>query len=182
MTHNVAHIKSIERPTATLESKKTEEATAEEESEPWPESFDTTLSKYMPQCTIDEVKKLFLAGPNPPPPKPEVVVGGGESSQPVAPADALPTAFSSTRTGNNKARGKGRDKRGKAPKVEDKRRVVSEVGDHSTSLLPLLKGHPSPCPEKVAVLSIRLCGTSSKANWKPSQMSPTPQRKGALVS
>jgi hypothetical protein len=55
-------------------------------------------------------------------------VADGEASQPVARADALPTAFSSTRTGNNKTRGKGRDKKGKAARVEDKRRVVSEVG------------------------------------------------------
>jgi len=131
MTHNVVHVKSIERPTATLESKKTEETMVEDSSDPWPESFDIALSKYMSQGTIDELKKLYLAGPKLPSPEPEIGVADGEASQAVAHADALPTAFSSTRTGNNKARGKGRDKKVKAAKVEDKRRVTSEVRDLS---------------------------------------------------
>jgi hypothetical protein len=132
MNHNMAHVKSIERPTATLESKKTGDTIVEDSSDPWPESFDTALSKCMSQGTIDELKKLFLAGSKLPSPEPEVAVADGETSQPVVrAADALPTAFSSTRTGNNKTRGKGRDKKGKAAKVEDKRRVISEVSDIS---------------------------------------------------
>jgi hypothetical protein len=131
MTHNVVHVKSIERPTATLESKKTGDTLVEDSSDPWPESFDIALSKCMSQGTIDELKSLFLAGPKLPSPEPEVAVADGEASQPVARADALPTAFSSTRTGNNKTRGKGRDKKGKAARVEDTRRVISEVSDFS---------------------------------------------------
>lgn len=131
MTHNVAHLKTIEKPNITLESAPkplVESAEAPEEIEPWPASFDDTLSSFMQKETIEKLKELFLSGPDPVIDEttasslvPDQATAEGSST-------ALPTSFSSARE-KRKFNGKERDGRGRNAKkrVEDNRQVVSDV-------------------------------------------------------
>lgn len=134
MNHNVAHIKSIERPTATLESAtKVAEPIVEDPAEPWPASFSSRLSPLMSEETIEGIKELFLAGPMQPPL--ETVTDPSNAIEKKGspdPRTSLPTNFGSTRGGRQKGKGKGRESN-KAPPLNDKRKVVSNVSPMNRS-------------------------------------------------
>jgi hypothetical protein len=149
MNHNVAHIKSIERPIATLESApKVAEPIVEDPAEPWPASFVTRLSPLMSEETIEGIKELFLASPMQPPletatdPSDAMEKNGGPD-----PGTSLPTKFGSTRGGRQKGKGKSRESN-KAPPVDDKRKVVSNVSPMNRLLRIGLRSVFSPSPPR----------------------------------
>jgi hypothetical protein len=138
MNHNVAHIKSIERPTATLESApKVAEPIVEDPAEPWPALFSIRLSPLMSEETIEGIKELFLAGPMQPPV--ETVTDPSKAMEKNGdpdPRTSLPTNFGSTRGSRHKDKGKGKGREtNKPPPVDDKRKVVSNV----SPMIPFLK-------------------------------------------
>jgi hypothetical protein len=147
MTHNVAHIKSIERPTATLESvPKVAEPIVEDLADPWPASFSTRLSPLMSTETVEGIKELFLAGPMQPPPETVTEPSNATNVDPD-PRTSLPTDFGSTRRGKQKGKGKGRESN-KAPPVDDKRKVVSNVSSMNLFLRINLSSVFSPYPPR----------------------------------
>lgn len=138
MTHNVVHVRAIERPTATLEPtpKDVAEPVVEDPAEPWPASFSARLAPLMSEETVEAIKELFLAGPMQPPED-----NATEPSKDTAdPGTSLPTAFGNARGGKRKGRGKGRDAN-QGRQVDDKRKVVSNVsqGRFLLSTVSLIK-------------------------------------------
>ena len=110
--------------------------------EPWPEVFNTKLSPFLTPQGIEELKKLYLEGPEPP----LISDGGwagraakksseGASEEPVAaPVPEPPVEEPNGRGGHRGRGGRGRDKRGGRgggrggfSLREDTRKVVSEV-------------------------------------------------------
>jgi tRNA pseudouridine13 synthase len=134
MTHNVAHLNSIERPSITLET--APEPSAEtvedaEEMEPWPTSFVEALSPLMRQEIIEQLKELFLSGPEPPAAEPLIQAPEPTPTAAESGSTPLPGSFTSTkekRKSNGKERGgKGRNNKQKAV---DNRKVLSDVSFH----------------------------------------------------
>jgi hypothetical protein len=149
MNHNVAHIKSIERPTATLESAvEVAEPIVEDPAEPWPALFSTRLSPLMTEETIEGIKELFLAGPMQPPVETVTDLSKAmENNDGPDPRTSLPTNFGSTRGSRHKGKGKGRETN-KAPPVDDKRKVVSNVSPMIHFLKTIFSSPFSPSPPR----------------------------------
>lgn len=138
MTYNVAHVKSIERPTATLDLPPNPTIPAVEDPEdPWPASFDERLKSVMSEETITGIKELYLSGPVQPQEDKEQDAGGTSNNVSAENVDALPAAFGSVKEKKRNAK-KGRENtkgRGSAKLPEDTRKVVSEVSPSSSSCM-----------------------------------------------
>lgn len=96
---------------------------------PWPERFTTTLSAYLSAPSIEQLKQMYLEGPEPP----FVSDGGWGARKPREEGDAeeAPEEPVKESTRGNRGRGRGRGGRGgrggRAGKRPDTRKVVSEV-------------------------------------------------------
>lgn len=188
MTHNVVHLKSIERPNLTLETalEPTTEATETvenaEELEPWPVSFDEALSAIMRQETIEQLKELLLSGSQPTAPDNPVQVPDSNPAGAEGGSRSLPASFSSTKdkkkpSGKERG-GKGRNKQ----KVVDNRRVLSDVSHGRSLTIHLLR---TPCSQfhqrKRDPSSIKSFVRSSRVNSRHLQRSLKRERKEAHV-
>ena len=137
-------------PAQSLEEKDAfaEESPRQEDiAEPWPDSFDTSLAPFLSESLIAQLKQMYLEGPEPPfvsdsgwaGRKTKISEGdeAGPSNEKVE--EGTEVENTSVAKGNRGKRGRGRGRRGRGgeggrggPKVEDTRKVVSEV----RSLLP----------------------------------------------
>ncbi|CCA66620.1 related to PUS7-pseudouridine synthase [Serendipita indica DSM 11827] len=131
MTHNVTHVKSIERPTATLVSAPSPPIVKVDSSEPWPSSFDEVLTGILSKEKVEAVKALFLEGPTPPAPKtvsragsPKASPGPSTSTAPIS-GDSLPVEFTGTKAKRQQGRKDAR-KGNKEQKAVDNRQVLSD--------------------------------------------------------
>ncbi|KAJ2920101.1 hypothetical protein MD484_g348, partial [Candolleomyces efflorescens] len=112
-------------------------ASEETTTDSWPESFDTKLAAFLTPSAIDDLKKMFLEGPEPPLVSDsgwagrvaKVAEGSGEvSEEPQPESDARSRGGRGGRgraRDNRGGRGGGRGGRG-GPSREDTRKVVSE--------------------------------------------------------
>lgn len=146
MTHNVAHITSLDRPTATLEPETENVDVPSESDEPWPDSFNSQLSPYLSEALIGDLKTLFLEGAEPP--NVEAAEGG----------EANPTKDGIE---DGKHKGKRGGKKGKAKK--DHRQVSSGVSIPYLDKPLVDFGSPSR-PRKPVQPFTKLSGSYLKGN------------------
>ena len=124
------------------------EAEEEETSEPWPESFTTSLTPYLSETLIQQLKQMYLEGPEPPfvsdngwgnrtaPDSESATIAAPEENEEKDAEDVSSTTRNDGgrrgrggRRGQDRGRGRGRDRgrRSGRNQREDKRRVISEV-------------------------------------------------------
>lgn len=110
-------------------------AQIEDENVPWPERFNTILKDFVSEPVIEELKKMFLEGPEPPfvsdsgwsgrPTKDEGSSAAEVTEEPEAKAEASDSRGKRGKRGRDRGRGRGRG--GGAGKREDTRKVLSDV-------------------------------------------------------
>lgn len=124
------------------------EAEEEETSDPWPESFTTSLTPYLSETLIQQLKQMYLEGPEPPfvsdngwgnrtaPDSESATIAAPEENEEKDAEDVSSTTRNDGgrrgrggRRGQDRGRGRGRDRgrRSGRNQREDKRRVISEV-------------------------------------------------------
>lgn len=121
----------------------------EASTEPWPETFDTTLEPFLSEDAIAQLKKIFLEGPEPPRvtdsgwgARPATNPDSAEGSTASAPPQEEPPAEKQSRgrrgreRGTRGGRGGGRGGRAGGAR-EDTRKVLSNVRTFKPCLLPL---------------------------------------------
>lgn len=107
------------------------------EDSPWPERFNTTLKALLSEPVIEELKKMYLEGPEPPfvsdsgwtsrPAKDEGSSAAEISNETEAKVDVTDTRGKRGKRGRDRGRGRGRGRGGGAGKREDTRKVLSDV-------------------------------------------------------
>ncbi|KAG8860947.1 hypothetical protein FRB91_000143 [Serendipita sp. 411] len=135
MTHNVVHIKSIERPTATLVAAPSPTATMVESAEPWPPAFTEALAPFFSESGLNTLKNMYLEGPKTATEEVLPVLATTTSTTVSSSTDILPTEFVGGKTPRQK-QGKGK---AKAKPIEDKRKALSELIDSKEQRFQLHK-------------------------------------------
>jgi tRNA pseudouridine13 synthase len=171
---------------ATTQADSAEQSSSRVLGAPWPDAFTTSLAPFLSAAQIEDVKKMFLEGRNPP-----FVSDAGWSGRPASKANDSgisdaggvgEEANMNTRKQDQGTRGGGRRDRGGRggrggsggrggrPVVEDHRKVTSDVRPVLTVGVSHTKGvsyYSLSSPSRHALACIKLYESYLAGSWTP---------------